>query len=54
MHGQGAVSVGGKIWTARMAEVDGKAQKGAILRVVRIEGVKLIVEEIKTSQEVKG
>ncbi len=45
--GSGAVSVGGKIWTARMREADGKAEKGAVLRVVRIEGVKLIVEKIK-------
>ncbi len=43
--GTGAVSVGGKIWTARMAEADGKAPAGAVLRVVRIDGVKLIVEE---------
>ena len=43
--GTGAVSVGGKIWTARMAAVDGHAEKGAVLRAVRIEGVKLIVEE---------
>ncbi len=45
--GRGAVSVGGKIWTARMREADGKAEKGAVLRVVRIEGVKLIVEKTK-------
>ena len=45
--GRGAVSVGGKIWTARMSEADGKAEKGAVLRVVRIEGVKLIVEKTK-------
>ena len=43
--GTGAVTVGGKVWTARMAETDGKAAKDAVLRVVRIEGVKLIVEE---------
>ena len=42
--GSGAVSVGGKIWTARMAEPDGRAAKGEVLRVLRIEGVKLIVE----------
>ena len=50
--GTGAVSVGGKIWTARMAAADGKAPKGSILRVVRIEGVKLIVEEKQVKQEV--
>ena len=44
--GRGAVSVGGKIWTARMRDADGRAEKGAVLRVVRIEGVKLIVEKI--------
>ena len=45
MAGTGAVNVGGKIWTARMASPDGRAEKGAVLRVLRIEGVKLIVEE---------
>ena len=42
--GSGAVSVGGKIWTARMSDPDGRAEKGEVLRVLRIEGVKLIVE----------
>jgi len=50
--GTGAVSVGGKLWTARMASADGKAPEGAVLRVVRIEGVKLIVEEKHEKQEV--
>ena len=43
--GTGAVKVGGKTWTARMAAPDGRAKKGTVLRAVRIEGVKLIVEE---------
>lgn len=47
VRGTGAVSVGGKIWTARMTAPDGHAEKGAVLRAVRIEGVKLIVEEIR-------
>ena len=46
IRGTGAVTVGGKIWTARMASPDGKAAKGETRRVLRIEGVKLIVEEI--------
>ena len=46
IRGTGAVTVGGKIWTARMASPDGKAAKGETLRVLRIDGVKLIVEEI--------
>ncbi len=45
VRGTGAVNVGGKIWTARMVAPDGRAEKGAVLRAVRIEGVKLIVEE---------
>ena len=47
LKGTGAVSVDGKVWTARMAEADGKAPEGAVLRVVRIEGVKLIVTDSK-------
>jgi len=43
--GTGAVKIGGKVWTARMAAPDGRAPKGRVLRVVRIDGVKLIVEE---------
>ena len=43
--GTGAVKVGGRTWTARMNTPDGKAKKGEVLRAVRIEGVKLIVEE---------
>lgn len=44
LMGQGAVKVGGKVWTARTAEENGKAELGALMTVVRIEGVKLIVE----------
>jgi len=45
--GTGAVKVGGRTWTARMDTPDGRAEKGEVLRAVRIEGVKLIVEEKK-------
>lgn len=41
--GTGAVTVGGKVWTARTEEPDGKAETGKVMTVVRIEGVKLIV-----------
>ena len=51
VRGTGAVSVGGKIWTARMAAPEGHAGKGETLTVLRIEGVKLIVE--KTTVEEK-
>ena len=52
VRGTGAVSVGGKIWTARMASPEGRAEKSTVLRAVRIEGVKLIVEEKRETEEV--
>ena len=52
VRGTGAVSVGGKIWTARMASPEGRAEKRTVLRAVRIEGVKLIVEEKRETEEV--
>ena len=42
--GTGTVTVGGKVWTARTEEPDGKAETGKVMTVVRIEGVKLIVK----------
>ena len=42
--GTGAVTVDGKVWTARTEEPDGKAETGQVRTVVRIEGVKLIVK----------
>ena len=43
-QGTGAVSVQGKVWTARMDEPEQKAKKGDIVIAQRIEGVKLIVK----------
>ncbi|MGI5977205.1 MAG: NfeD family protein [Candidatus Limivicinus sp.] len=40
----GAVSVSGRIWTARMERDDEVAEEGSVVRAVRIEGVKLIVK----------
>lgn len=42
--GTGAVTVGGKVWTARTEEPDGKAETDKVMTVVRIDGVKLIVK----------
>ena len=44
--GAGAVSVDGKVWTARTESDDTKAQEGSRAVVVRIEGVKLIVKPV--------
>lgn len=44
MLGTGAVSVGGKEWTARMEAAEGRAKKGDVVEALRIEGVKLIVK----------
>ena len=45
----GAVSVGGKVWTARMEDAAQKAQKGQVVSALRIEGVKLIVKNKETN-----
>ena len=47
LRGTGAVSVDGKVWSARMETPDGKAPKGAIVKAQHIEGVRLIVTEKK-------
>ena len=47
LRGTGAVSVDGKVWSARMETPDGKAPKGAVVKALRIEGVRLIVSEKK-------
>lgn len=44
---KGAVRLEGKIWTARMANDNAGAEVGETVRILRIEGVKLIAEKIK-------
>lgn len=44
IQGTGAVTIGGVTWTAR-SEHDTPIPTGAMVRVLRIEGVKVIVEE---------
>mgnify|MGYP002795765261 FL=1 len=46
----GAVSVGGKVWTARSAD-GGRIKSGAVVNVLRIEGVKLIVEPVPAQSQ---
>ncbi len=43
LHGTGAVSVGGKVWTARADDPERIIEKDSVAVVERIEGVKLIV-----------
>ncbi len=50
LHATGAVAVDGKIWTAR-SQGDLPIPAGSVVRVLRIEGVKVFVELIK--EEVK-
>ena len=47
LHARGAVLLDGKVWTARMATENESADAGDTVRVLRIEGVKLIVEKKK-------
>ena len=46
----GAVSEGGKVWTARSAD-GGRIKSGAVVSVLRIEGVKLIVEPVPAQSQ---
>lgn len=47
IHGTGAVTVDGKVWTAR--SIDGSCvEAGTLVRPVSIQGVKLIVEPATT------
>ena len=50
IQGTGAVTIGGVAWTAR-SEHDTPIPAGAMVRVLRIEGVKVMVEKVK--EEVK-
>lgn len=43
LRGTGAVSVAGKVWTARTDEPEKIIEKGSVAVIERIEGVKLIV-----------
>ena len=45
LHSQGAVMLDGKVWTARTEKEQVTVEAGETVRVLRIEGVKLIVEE---------
>ena len=45
LRGTGAVLAQGKVWTARMENGEASAEAGEIVRIVRIEGVKLIVKK---------
>ena len=44
LHGTGAVSVAGKVWTARTENPEVIIEKGSVAVIERIEGVKLIVK----------
>ncbi len=44
LYSTGSVTLNGKTWTARMEQEKESAEKGETVRVLRIEGVKLIVE----------
>lgn len=46
IEGKGTVKLNGTEWTARSAVADDRIEKGTEVRVLKIEGVKLIVERI--------
>jgi membrane protein implicated in regulation of membrane protease activity len=43
---KGAVKIDGKLWTARSLEQDKSIQKDSRVRIVKIQGVKVLVEEV--------
>ena len=47
----GAISAGGKIWTARSTDDSVKIPEGVYVSVVRIEGVKAIVKAIQSKED---
>ena len=52
LQGKGAVIIGGITWSAR-SEHDTPIPAGTLVRVLRIEGVKVYVEEAEMKEEVK-
>ncbi|MDR1132448.1 MAG: NfeD family protein [Oscillospiraceae bacterium] len=49
LAGTGAVFAGGKLWSARSVDT-GTIEEGALVVVRRIEGVKLMVEPVRTAE----
>ena len=47
----GQVTVGGQEWTARSREPDSKIETGVIVKIVAIDGVKLIVEPAEEEKQ---
>lgn len=54
LHGTGAVSVGGKVWTARTEKEGVFLPEGSVAVIQRIDGVKLIVKGAPKSTEPEG
>ena len=50
LQGSGAVRISGVEWSARSAD-GSEIEKGAVVRVLRIEGVKVCVERADTNNE---
>lgn len=51
LQGSGAVSIGGIVWTAR-GQSDAPIPAGTLVRVLRIEGVKVFVEPVEQKEPV--
>ena len=50
LKGSGLVNISGQVWTARSAD-GGRIKAGAVVSVLRIEGVKLIVEPVPAQSQ---
>ena len=45
VEGKGEATVNGMVWTARLKDSEGKCEKGKIMEIDSIEGVKFILKE---------
>lgn len=54
LQGTGAVSVAGKVWTARTENDTDVIKEGELARIVRIDGVKLIVRALSAQKTEEG
>ena len=51
LNGQGAVKVAGQVWSARTEEEEGKIPADTVVKILRISGVKLIVEPEQSAED---
>ena len=54
LQGEGEVKLNGMTWTARSGDDSREMEPGAVVRVLKVSGVKLIVEEVPEEGEARS